>query len=70
MSENIKGLVETSANLAIIKTEEDTISLVSSHRSEIASARDAVSERTAVAFQVAHAKNCYWKLLPCMDSKS
>ncbi|MDC7244769.1 MAG: aminoacyl-histidine dipeptidase [Sphaerochaetaceae bacterium] len=56
MSGNIKGLVETSANLAIISTGEDTISLVSSHRSEIASARDAIAQITALAFQVANAE--------------
>ncbi len=56
MSDNIKGIVETSANLAIVKTKQDSISLVSSQRGEIESALEFTSNRTALAFNAAGAK--------------
>ncbi|MCH3917640.1 MAG: aminoacyl-histidine dipeptidase [Spirochaetia bacterium] len=40
MSVTLPGVVETSANLAIITTEENQITVISSHRSSIMSSRD------------------------------
>ena len=40
MSADIQGLVETSTNVAIIKTEKNTIELISSQRSSVASETD------------------------------
>ncbi len=72
MSDNIKGIVETSANLAIVKTTDSTISLVSSQRGEIESALRFVSDKTTLAFSVAGAKaevvNSYPAWTPNPDS--
>ncbi len=49
MSEAIEGVVETSANLAIVSSEQDTVRLVSSHRSSVESSRDYAAELTEAA---------------------
>ena len=59
MSDTIKGVVETSANLAIVKTTESTITLVSSQRGEIESALTFASDKTALAFGVAGVAQVY-----------
>ncbi|MCQ2158806.1 MAG: aminoacyl-histidine dipeptidase [Bacteroidales bacterium] len=72
MSQDIKGLVETSNNLASVKTLEDTIVIGTSQRSSIMSARGAMADKVAANFEVAGAEvkhfNWYpgWK--PNVDS--
>ncbi len=72
MSDNIKGVVETSANLAIVTTNESSITLVSSQRGEIESALSFVSDKTSLAFTCAGAKatvgNSYPAWTPNLDS--
>ncbi len=51
MSMELKGVVETSSNLAIIKTNEDGFEAVSSHRSSIMSSRDNIANICAKAFE-------------------
>ncbi|NCB00940.1 MAG: aminoacyl-histidine dipeptidase [Spirochaetia bacterium] len=72
MSDNIKGIVETSANLAILNTTDSTITMVSSQRGEIESALRFVSEKTALAFSISGAKvrvgNSYPAWTPRPDS--
>src|SRR5699024_9221360 len=45
MSAQIPGLVETSLNLGILKLEPDCLTAVSSVRSSVGSAKDALGER-------------------------
>jgi dipeptidase D len=53
MSQDMPGLVETSSNLASIKrTSENAITIVSSQRSSIESARNAVSDTVRAAFEL------------------
>lgn len=72
MSDRIKDVVETSANLAIVKTTESTITLVSSQRGEIESALRFVSDKTFLAFTFAGAKatvgNSYPAWAPNLES--
>ena len=56
MSEALENVVETSANLAIISTEEGHVHMVSSHRSSVESARDHAAELTEEAFSVCGAE--------------
>src|SRR5690554_1998255 len=55
MSQTIEGIVETSSNLAVIETHDDSFTLVTSHRSSIASSRDMVARKTMLAFEMAGA---------------
>ncbi len=55
MSMEIKGIVETSSNLAIVKTNEDGFEAISSHRSSIMSSRDNIANKCAQAFLTANA---------------
>jgi len=48
MSQNIKGLVETSLNLGILKTEEDRVSFSYSIRSSIGSAKERLLEKMQI----------------------
>lgn len=56
MSMDIPGLVETSSNLASIRTKSNTIVIVASHRSSVASAIRDVKETFSAAFRLAEAK--------------
>lgn len=56
MSEAIEGLVETSSNLAIVKTTAEGFSVISSHRSSVQSARDNVARKMVVALETSGAK--------------
>lgn len=49
MSQTIEGLVETSSNLAIVKTKENSVKLISSHRSSVNSARDLIAKKWSVS---------------------
>lgn len=48
MSKTIQGIVQTSCNLAIVRTEGETVTIQTSQRSSVASQRDAASERMAM----------------------
>lgn len=48
MSAEVEGLVETSNNLAVIKTSDDTLSIQCLIRSSIDSAKEAVGEKLKV----------------------
>jgi dipeptidase D len=56
MSHDIEGLVETSTNLASVKTEDNQIVIVTSQRSSIESAKDAIANQVASTFLLAGAK--------------
>ena len=55
MSMSIKGIVETSTNLAILALDEKGFYVSASHRSSILSARDDVARRFATIFKLAGA---------------
>ena len=56
MSQDVPGLVETSSNLASIKrTSDSVLTVTTSQRSSIESARDFVSDSVRVAFELAGA---------------
>lgn len=55
MSQDIEGLVETSSNLASVRTNESVIEVVTSQRSSILSARTNVSNSVKAAFEQAGA---------------
>lgn len=56
MSMDIPGLVETSSNLASVKTGDGTIKIVASHRSSVESAIQWISSVYASAFRLAGAE--------------
>jgi dipeptidase D len=57
MSHDIEGLVETSTNLASVKMIDDNkISIVTSQRSSVESAKNAVADQVAAVFKLAGAK--------------
>lgn len=56
MSMDVPGLVETSSNLASIRTHSNSIVIVASHRSSISSAIEDVTETFSAAFRLAGAK--------------
>ena len=56
MSMDMPGLVETSSNLARIRTEQGRVTMVASQRSSVESARDAVQATVAACFRLAGAK--------------
>lgn len=57
MSQDVPGLVETSSNLASIKrTGDNVLTITTSQRSSIESARDFVSDSVRAAFELAGAK--------------
>jgi dipeptidase D len=72
MSAEIPGLVETSTNVAVIKTEKKSVTMVTSQRSSVASEIDEVSEMVQAVFALGgadvHASDGYpgWK--PNLDS--
>lgn len=56
MSMDMPGLVETSSNLASVRTTDNTIKIVASHRSSVMSALTAVRDAVAATFLLAGAK--------------
>ncbi|MCR4614363.1 MAG: aminoacyl-histidine dipeptidase [Bacteroidaceae bacterium] len=56
MNQSIHELVETSSNLASIRTHDDTIVIVTSQRSSATSARDNMCRTIAAAFRLAGAE--------------
>ena len=73
MSQDIPGLVETSTNLASVRTGEDRIDIVTSQRSSITSARKMMAAKVEACFLLAGAEVEHafeypgWK--PNLDSK-
>lgn len=55
-SKSLPGIVQTSCNLAIVRTEGDEIHLLTSQRSSVESQRDAASERMAMILATSGAK--------------
>jgi dipeptidase D len=55
-SADIPGLVETSTNLAIIKTEENSVNLTTSQRSSVSSAKDDAAAMVKAAFSLGGAE--------------
>jgi dipeptidase D len=72
MSDGIPGLVETSTNLAIVKTEEKTINIYCLLRSSVESAKENLADTMKAFFEIAGAQINFngsypgWK--PNMDS--
>lgn len=56
MSMDVPGLVETSSNLARIRTEDGKVTMVASQRSSVESAKYAVQSTLAACFRMAGAK--------------
>jgi dipeptidase D len=56
MSMELKGIVETSSNLAIVKSDENSLEAISSHRSSIMSSRDHVANQCLQAFKTCNAE--------------
>ena len=56
MSMDVPGLVETSSNLARIRTEQGKVTMVASQRSSVESAKYAVQAAVAACFRLAGAK--------------
>jgi dipeptidase D len=56
MSHDMEGLVETSTNLASVKTEAGKIAIVTSQRSSIESGKEAVAGQVASVFRLAGAE--------------
>jgi dipeptidase D len=52
MSAAIPGLVETSTNAAVVTTEGDTVSLVTSQRSSVASEKDEIAQTVRAVFEL------------------
>ena len=50
MSQTIEGMVETSSNLAIVKSSGAFVKVISSHRSAVGSAKESVAKKWAVLF--------------------
>jgi dipeptidase D len=55
MSRAVEGLVQTSTNLAVVKTENDQIAILTSQRSSLMSERDDLADRHTAIFQLAGA---------------
>ena len=56
MSDSMPGLVETSTNLAIVKTEKGTLSIANLMRSSVESAKEALADKMRAIAQLADAK--------------
>lgn len=56
MSPDIKGLVETSTNLAIVQTEDGTVSITTSQRSSVETEKDDIGDMVASVFKLAGAE--------------
>ena len=59
MSQSVKGVVETSNNIAIIKLEDDKFKLLSSTRSLVESAKEETALRVGAAFEILGFKVIY-----------
>lgn len=55
-SQDIEGFVETSTNLAVVKTKEDHFFILNSHRSSVESAKENAKNMVSAAFRLAGAK--------------
>ncbi len=73
MSTDIEGLVETSNNFATVRMEDGLFKILTSQRSSVMSARDAITEKIEAVGRLAGAKvesgNGYPAWQPDMDSK-
>lgn len=73
VSMSIEGIVETSSNLAIIKTLENGFECISSHRSSIMTSRDDIAKRCGEVFETCGAEvkqvGAYPSWQPNMDSE-
>lgn len=73
MSQDMPGLVETSTNLASIKTSDETIIITTSQRSSVESAKENIANMVAATFKLAGAETKHgdgypgWK--PNLDSE-
>ncbi len=73
MSADIPGLVETSTNLAVIKTQEDSVKVVTSQRSSVASEIEEIVDTVSAVFELGGAEVTHthgypgWK--PNMESR-
>lgn len=56
MSPDIKGLVQTSTNFAIVETKNDTIEVLTSQRSSVESEKSDIVNKVAVCFELGGAK--------------
>ncbi|GAB4169018.1 MAG: aminoacyl-histidine dipeptidase [Calditrichia bacterium] len=56
MSRAVPGLVETSTNLAVLTTQEKQISVLTSQRSSVMSARDDIADRVTAIFEAVGAE--------------
>jgi dipeptidase D len=56
MSDSMPGLVETSTNLAIVKTEKGTLTIANLLRSSVESAKEAVADKMRAIAELAEAK--------------
>ncbi len=56
MSPDIEGLVETSTNLAVVKTETDSVNIVTSQRSSVESEKEDAAAMVAALFELAGAE--------------
>ena len=72
MSMTMKGLVETSTNLAIVRKESGAFEFITSHRSSVQSSRDHIAAKTAAVFSTSGAtakiSNGYPSWTPNPDS--
>ncbi|MDY4889527.1 MAG: aminoacyl-histidine dipeptidase [Sphaerochaetaceae bacterium] len=66
-SKTISGIVQTSCNLAIVRTDGDTISVETSQRSNVMSQRDAASERMALILATSGAETTIGEGYPSWD---
>jgi len=64
MSADIPGLVETSTNVAIIRTEKSRIVLTTSQRSSVASEIDEIVQCVSAVFELGEAKVVRAKAIP------
>lgn len=64
MSQDIPGLVETSTNLASVKTLEGTVIIGTSQRSSIMSARGAMADKVAANFEPSGARARHFNWYP------
>jgi len=56
MSPDIPGLVETSTNLAVITTEQDSVNIITSQRSSVETEKDDIANQVEAVFYLADAE--------------
>ena len=64
MSDSMEGLVETSTNLAIVKSENGKVRIMCLLRSSVDSAKEAVGEKMTSIAELAQAKSLYQGHIP------